>query len=459
MSTHSISSTFWLDQEEGGKEAVLRVIGVGGGGGNAVNNMVNQEIKGIEFIAINTDAQALENNKATVKIQAGKKLTKGLGAGARPDTGSKAVEENIDEIKEALKGTDMLFITAGMGGGTGTGGAPVIAQTAREMNILTIAIVTRPFSFEGRKRSQMAMAGIELLKQYVDTLIIIPNDRVIDVIESNATAEEALAKVDEVLHNATRGISELITEHGLINLDFADVRTTMKDGGTALIGAASATGEKRAEKAALEAITSPLLDGMTIRGAQNVLVNITASSSLTMREIKTASEIIRAEIGDQVNEDEIMLGTVINPNMGDQLHITVVATRFQEGASNVPMHHEVRVAPVDLPTQEVVMTPETQLPPELPHVIEPSRVQKVLVIPPYKGEDNLKKLDVPTFMRQDGYGYDTPAPTSDKSQPSSNIKILKIESSKRDDKPRSTGGDGNDDDFPSFLSRYRAPFS
>jgi cell division protein FtsZ len=450
MSSNSISSTFWFDQEGTGNAAVLRVVGVGGGGGNAVNNMVNQSIKGIEFIAVNTDAQALSNNLANIKVQAGKKLTRGLGAGARPDTGSKAVEECLDEIKGHLQGTDMLFITAGMGGGTGTGGAPMIAQAAREMGILTVAIVTKPFSFEGKKRMQMAMAGIELLKQFVDTLIIIPNDRVVDVIESNATAEQALAKVDEVLQHATRGISELITEHGLINLDFADVRTTMKDGGNALIGASIASGEKRAEKAASAAITSPLLDGMTIRGAQNVLVNITASSSLTMKEIKTASEIIRAAVGDTAGEDEIILGTVINPAMGDELQITVVATRFQEASPATKQVSEASLPTVEVPISAPVVAQEP--------VYAPQRAPKVLVIPPYKGEENLKKLDVPTFMRQDDTPHlhvrtDSPDPARHP-----NVKILKVDQPKRDDAP-SVGGDGNDEDAPTFFRRFRQSYS
>ncbi|MFB6272267.1 MAG: cell division protein FtsZ, partial [Salinibacter sp.] len=270
------SSKFSFD-DAANEEAKICVVGVGGGGGNAINNMVQKGIHGsVEFIAINTDAQALNENRAPQKIQAGQNLTSGLGAGARPSVGAEAIEESSNEIKQALDGYDMAFITAGMGGGTGTGGAPVVAALARSLDILTVAIVTKPFECEGQRRMNTALEGIELLRENVDTLIVIPNERLLDIADEDTSLIEAFEKADEVLYNATRGISDLITVHGLINLDFADVQTTMEDGGTALMGAATATGENRSEKAAVQAISSPLLDGLSIAGATNVLVNITS---------------------------------------------------------------------------------------------------------------------------------------------------------------------------------------
>jgi cell division protein FtsZ len=318
------SSRFAFD-DSSNEEAKICVIGVGGGGGNAINNMVNQGIHGVEFFAINTDAQALSNNRAPIKIQAGRDLTKGLGAGARPSVGAHAIEENRDEVAQLLEGFDMAFITAGLGGGTGTGGAPVVASIARELGILTVAIVTKPFECEGRKRMQAALDGAELLKEVVDTLIVIPNERLLDIADAETTLMDAFARADEVLYNATRGISDLITVHGLINLDFADVKTTMERGGTALMGSATATGENRAEHAAIEAISSPLLDGLASRGARNVLVNITAGRSLGIREATAATSIIQREAGDEV---EVIFGTVIDEAMGEELRITVIATGF-----------------------------------------------------------------------------------------------------------------------------------
>jgi cell division protein FtsZ len=319
------SSRFSFD-DAANEEAKICVLGVGGGGGNAINNMVEKGIHGsVEFIAVNTDAQALNENKAPQKIQAGKNLTKGLGAGARPSVGAEAIEENADEIRQALEGFDMVFITAGMGGGTGTGGAPVVASIARSMDILTVAIVTRPFECEGARRIKTAHEGIELLRENVDTLIVIPNERLLDIADDDTSLIEAFEKADEVLYNATRGISDLITVHGLINLDFADVQTTMKNGGTALMGSANATGENRAEKAAIQAISSPLLDGLSIAGARNVLVNITSGPSLGIREATTATSVIQKEAGDDV---EVIFGTVIDEEMEDRLRVTVIATGF-----------------------------------------------------------------------------------------------------------------------------------
>jgi len=312
--------------EDANEEPKICVVGVGGGGGNAINNMMEKGMRGnVEFIAVNTDSQSLTENRALQKIQAGQSLTSGLGAGARPNVGAEAVEESSDEIKQALDGYDMAFIIAGMGGGTGTGGAPVVASIARRLGILTVAIVTKPFEAEGKRRMDTALEGIKLLRQNVDTLIVIPNERLLDIADEGTSLIEAFEKADEVLYNATRGISDLITVHGLINLDFADVQTTMKDGGTALMGSATATGENRSEKAAIQAISSPLLDGLSIAGANNILVNITSGPSLDIREATQATSVIQKEAGDDV---EVIFGTVIDEEMEDKLRVTVIATGF-----------------------------------------------------------------------------------------------------------------------------------
>lgn len=363
----SISSRFAFD-DSARPEAKICVVGIGGGGGNAINNMLERGIQGVDFIAINTDAQALAANRAPVKIQVGRNLTKGLGAGARPAIGAQAVEESREEIEQALKGYDMVFITAGMGGGTGTGGAPVVAAIARKLGILTVAIVTKPFECEGSKRMKAALDGIAQLKENVDTLIVIPNERLLDIADENTTLLEAFGKADEVLYNATRGISDLITVHGLINLDFADVKTTMQNGGTAIMGSGVASGENRAEKAAIAAISSPLLDGLSITGARNVLVNITASRSLGILEATTAVRIIQQEAGEGA---EVIWGTVIDDDMGDDLRVTAIATGFDREQRPETMGRR-RTVPLE---------------PEEPYIN-------------YKGEENLKKLDTPAFQRR-----------------------------------------------------------
>lgn len=338
------SNRFMFDAEAR-SAAKLCVIGVGGGGGNAVDNMIREGLQEVDFIVVNTDAQALTNSMASQKIQAGRRLTKGLGAGARPFVGAEAVMESTDEVESMLQGFDMAFITAGMGGGTGTGGAPVVAQIAQRMDLLTVAIVTKPFDCEGKRRMDMAMVGINELRKYVDTLIVIPNERLLDIADDNTTLEEAFRKADKVLYDATRGISDLITLHGLINLDFADVRTTIEDGGTALMGSATASGgPNRAESAALNAISSPLMDGLSIRGARNVLVNITAGKDLGIRETTDATKIIHREAGEGV---EVIFGTVIDEGMGDEMRVTVIATGFAE--ANVDEENEDAVEPAPAP--------------------------------------------------------------------------------------------------------------
>jgi cell division protein FtsZ len=413
--TNNFSSRFSFDAEAKEK-AKISVVGVGGGGGNAVNNMIGKGITGVEFVAINTDAQALSNNQAPVKLQVGRELTKGLGAGARPFVGAEAAEESRSEIEKAIAGSDMVFVTAGMGGGTGTGGAPVVAAIAKRLGILTVGIVTKPFDCEGRKRMKSASEGLDLLKETVDTLIVIPNERLLDIAEEDTTLMEAFEMADDVLYNATRGISDLITVHGLINLDFADVRTTMADGGTAIMGSATAQGEKRAERAALEAISSPLLDGVSIHGARNVLVNITAGQSLGIREATQATSVIQRDAGD---EAEVIFGTVIDPDMGDELRVTVIATGFD---TSRPKGERVRRT-VKLGGDDFV--------------------------PGYKGEDNLRHLDTPAYERRtplmDGEEDEDDA---ERKRPANVRRLRADDFKKRNERIRK-----DDTDIPAFLRK------
>ncbi|HVM29589.1 MAG TPA: cell division protein FtsZ [Candidatus Limnocylindrales bacterium] len=304
--------------------ALIRVIGVGGGGSNAVNRMIRAELMGVEFISVNTDAQALLQSDAPHKIRIGDKITRGLGAGGDPGIGQRAAEEDAEKIYEALKDSDMVFITAGMGGGTGSGAAPVIAEIARDLGALTIGVVTKPFSFEGARRRLNAEKATEGLREKVDTLITIPNDRLKDVVQKDTSIVDAFRVVDDVLRHGVQGISDLITVPGLINLDFADVRTVMKEAGSALMGIGRASGEGRAAKAAHEAIASPLLE-INIAGAQGVLFNVTGGPSLSLFEVDEAAEIIRGTADPEAN---IIFGTVIDERMGDELSITVIATGF-----------------------------------------------------------------------------------------------------------------------------------
>ena len=308
---------------ENGHFANIKV-GVGGGGSYEGNRLMEAELRGVEFIAMNTDAQALLLSNASRRIRLGEKLTKGLGAGSNPEIGMKAAEESKEDIREALEGADMVFITAGMGGGTGTGGTPVVAQVAKELSCLTVGVVTKPFSFEGRRRQQQAEQGIENLRDKVDTLIIIPNDRLLQVVDKRTSILEAFAIADDVLRQGVQGISDLITVPGLINLDFADVRTIMTDAGSALMGIGRASGEERAVKAARAAISSPLLEA-SIEGAKGILLNITGSSSLGLYEVNEAAEII-GEAAD--SEANIIFGAIIDETLGDEVRVTVIATGF-----------------------------------------------------------------------------------------------------------------------------------
>ena len=319
-----------FELEEGFTDtACIKVIGVGGAGGNALNTMINSKIEGVEFIAANTDVQALERNLAPTKLQLGQSVTRGLGAGANPERGREAALESVDEITELLRGADMVFVTAGMGGGTGTGAAPVIAQAARELGALTVGVVTKPFGFEGRRRMNFAGQGIDMLEEAVDTLITIPNDRLLKVTSANTSLMDAFRLADEVLQHATAGVSDLITVPGIINVDFADVRTIMASQGRALMGMGMASDEGRAVAAAQQAINSPLLEDVTIQGARGILINITSGMDLRLHEVEEAASLIQGAAHEDCN---IIFGAVIDPDLGDAIRITVIATGFDQHA-------------------------------------------------------------------------------------------------------------------------------
>lgn len=333
---------FTLDEKFDAK-AKMKVIGVGGAGGNAVNRMIAEGLSGVEFITVNTDAMALDNNNACHRIQVGEKITKGLGAGANPDIGKIAMEEDRDKIAEMLEGTDMLFITAGMGGGTGTGGAPVVAEIAREMDILTVAVVTKPFLFEGRIRDRNARRGIEELRKWVDTIIVIPNQKLLSIVDRNTNLMDAFRTADNVLFHATKGISDLISVHGLVNLDFADVRTIMKNMGDALMGSGCAEGDKRAVLAAEAAIHSPLLDDISIAGAKGILINITGGDDLTLYDVGEATQTVYDVVGEDA-ETNIIFGAVIDPAMTGRVQVTVIATGFTDlGSQSAPVKADLTI--------------------------------------------------------------------------------------------------------------------
>ena len=318
------------DQESSAK---IIVVGVGGAGNNAVNRMIDENIGGVEFIGINTDSQALTLCKAPTAIQIGEKLTKGLGAGAQPEIGEKAAEENVEELTQAIKGADMVFITCGMGGGTGTGAAPVIAEISQDLGALTVGIVTKPFSFEGKKRMSQAVSGLDELKKHVDTLIVIPNDRLRELIDKSTPMLEAFREVDNVLHRGVQSISDLIAVSGLVNLDFADVKAVMKDRGNALIGIGVGSGENRAVEAAKQAVSSPLLE-TSINGATDAIINVTGGASLTLFEVEEAAEVIRTAANTDINT---IFGAVINENLNDEVIVTVIATGFENQSE--PLYH------------------------------------------------------------------------------------------------------------------------
>lgn len=359
--------------------AVIKVIGVGGGGNNAVNRMIEHGVQGVEFITVNTDAQALNLSQAETRMQIGGKLTRGLGAGAQPEIGKKAAEESRDQIEEVLAGADMVFVTAGMGGGTGTGAAPVIAQIAKEVGALTVGVVTRPFTFEGPKRSKHAVAGIEAFKEAVDTLIVIPNDRLLQIVDKNTPMLEAFKEADNVLRQGVQGISDLIAVPGLINLDFADVKTIMSNRGSALMGIGSASGENRAADAAKKAISSPLLEA-SIDGAKGVLMNITGASNLSLFEVQEAAEIVSSASDPEVN---MIFGSVINDELNDELVVTVIATGFSEAGN----------------TRQVKPTFNRQASPTRGTEEKTSETTPVNETPRHDFEADSDDLDIPAFLR------------------------------------------------------------
>ena len=347
-------------EESAPQNARMKVVGVGGGGGNAVNRMIEEHLEGVEFISVNTDAQALMNSKADVKIQIGKKLTRGLGAGARPEIGRQAIDENREDTKRVLGNADLVFVTCGMGGGTGTGAAPVICELAREAGALTVGIVTRPFLFEGRKRMRQAEEGIAEMRKHVDTMIIVPNERLLAVVGKGIPFHEALKKADEVLLHATQGISLLISETGLVNVDFADVRTVMQNGGSALMGTGIGRGENRAMEAAQQAIASPLLDNVSISGATGVLVNITGGEDLTLGEVTQINDIVHDAVGDNA---EIIFGAVHEPAMMNEIRVTVIATGFDRQMQGGVGNGVVRNVPLGTTAPSGQHQPTASFPP------------------------------------------------------------------------------------------------
>jgi cell division protein FtsZ len=354
--------------------ACIKVVGVGGGGCNAVDRMIDEGLQGVDFVAVNTDAQALMLSKAQTRVRIGDKLTRGLGAGGDPEIGRKASEESAEELYNVLKGADMVFITAGIGGGTGTGAAPIISQIAKEIGALTIGVVTRPFTFEGAKRQKSAEVGIANLKEQADTLIVIPNDRLLQIVDKRASLQDAFKVADDVLRQGIQGISELITVPGLINLDFADVRTIMSEGGAALMAVGSASGDDRARDSAEQAISSELLD-ITIDGARGILFNVTGGPDLTLFEVNQAAAIIKETAHPDVN---LIFGAVIDPNMGDEIRVTVIATGFER--SGLPR----------------TIVERTQVRREIPAEHQLVQDQKAEFQPRTL---NTEDLDIPTFLR------------------------------------------------------------
>ncbi len=372
------------------QDAVIKVIGVGGCGGNAVDHMIEQGVQGVEFIVINTDAQALRRNKARTQLQIGATITKGLGAGASPDVGRAAAMEDRARIVEMIKGANMIFITAGMGGGTGTGAAPVVAQIAREMNILTVAVVTKPFAHEG-KRMRLAQAGIEALSEYVDSLIIVPNEKLMTVLGEDTTLLEAFRASNSVLHGAVAGIAEVINVPGLVNVDFADVRTVMSENGMAMMGSATASGPDRAKRAAESAMSSPLLEDVNLADARGVLINISSSSSLTMREYIEITKSVQFAIEDAT----VIVGSVFDESMGDELRVTIVATGLGSPLERKQAKPELvygkRTGTYDVPME----VDYTKL--EMPAVIRRGRHSEAIEAMKQSG---METLDIPSFLRK-----------------------------------------------------------
>ena len=389
------------------QNAKMKVVGIGGAGGNAVNRMIDEELEGVEFISINTDSQALKSSRAQVTLQVGKKLTRGLGAGARPEVGRQALAESEEDVRRALEGADLVFVTAGMGGGTGTGAAPMVAKIARDMGALTIGIITRPFSFEGKKRERQADQGLTELRRCVDTMIVVPNDRLLAVVPKGTSFRDALKKADEILLHATQGISDLISVTGEINVDFADVRTVMASRGPALMGSGFGEGENRAQEAAQEAISSPLLDEVSIAGARGVLINITGGMDLAIDEVTEISSIIQEGAGD---EAEIIFGAVHDPDLEGKIRVTVIATGFDSVENE-------KVVSSDFQNSKPMSNTIPNAEPMLPDLqIQIEEEDEALVVASVNGEEEvlplnrfpervvssnqLLELDIPTFIRR-----------------------------------------------------------
>lgn len=384
--------------------ATIKVIGVGGAGGNTVNSIIEAGIDGFECIVANTDAQALENSKAATKIQIGIKSTKGLGTGANPDVGKRSAEEDLDKVMDTIGDADIVFIAAGMGGGTGSGGAPVIARACREKGILSIAVVTKPFTFEGRRRQMVAEQAIAELRKEVDTLIIIPNQKLLDVVDHNVSMIDAFDMINEVLGQSVRGISDIITKPGHINVDFADVRTIMRDRGMAVIGTGKASGPERAHKAAENAISSPLLENISIKGAHGVLLNITGGRSLGLHEISEAASVIYEQVHEEAN---IILGSVIDAELEDEVIVTIIATGCAQGAcvdgiEKRESHEQMSSAAVSKPIltnpkraqqDHMVIEDKDQSPQEISYTIKPEQIDMSIHV-------DMSDLDVPTFIRK-----------------------------------------------------------
>jgi len=391
-------------EETPAQSARMRVVGVGGGGGNAVNRMIEESLSGVEFISVNTDAQALLNSKSDIKIQIGKKLTRGLGAGARPEIGRQAIEENREEVLRVLANCDLVFVTCGMGGGTGTGAAPVVCELAREAGALTVGIVTKPFLFEGRKRMRQADEGIAEMAKYVDTMIVVPNERLLAVVGKGIPFQDALKKADEVLLHATSGISTIISGIGMINVDFADVRTVMKDGGAALMGTGIGRGDNRAMEAAQQAISSPLLDNVSISGATGVLLNVTGGQDLSIGEVTAIADIIHDAAGDDA---EIIFGAVQEPSMQGEIRVTVVATGFGRALSqSTPSHSHPRITtgtpviPIDGGRPRPVIGSAYQVQPASGGGAAPARRPNPAPSPERRPQPDLDDLEIPTFIRR-----------------------------------------------------------
>ncbi|MCK5439769.1 MAG: cell division protein FtsZ [Gemmatimonadetes bacterium] len=387
------------------QNARMKVVGVGGAGGNAVNRMIEERLVGVEFVSINTDAQALGHSEAHRKIQIGKSLTRGLGSGSRPDIGREALLEDQDDVAEALQGADMVFVTAGMGGGTGTGASPVIADLARELGALTVGIVSKPFTFEGKKRLTVADKGIVELQSVVDTLIVVPNERLRSVVDKGTTVQEAFRVADSVLLNATRGISDLITVTGLVNVDFADVKTIMTEKGQALMGTGFGTGEHRSVESAQQAISSPLLEDMSIAGACGVLINITGGEDLSLHEVSEVSSVIHDAAGEDAN---IIFGAVIDPSLKGEIRVTVIATGIG-GSVSYASQPEIRRQPLAMPEPATVTVDANGGENRLAALVDsanssdgdsPEELKDLLSVLDLKSGAKKDDLEIPAFIRR-----------------------------------------------------------